>query len=147
MKRPAYCKYCRSKERTGSSRPASFLDPLITSLDSHARWSHLLVGPNPTIHEAEIHQFYKSLKVNDDDTVVTTAKGKKIRFTVEELRNILDVPSMGYDEYIKKKWVEYGAEKSKVFLTAKFGQGRKTEAARKVLKGEITPDHKQMHLA
>ncbi|MCD9645604.1 DNA mismatch repair protein [Datura stramonium] len=46
---------------------------------------------------------------------------EKLDLIVEDLWDIVNVPSVGFDEYFMNKWVKYGPEKSKVFVTTKFG--------------------------
>ncbi|XP_015082021.1 uncharacterized protein LOC107025797 [Solanum pennellii] len=105
-------------------------------------WSHLLLDPHPVVHEDEVCQFYKRFKLVKGDTVETTVKGVKISFTDKDLGEILRVPTIGCGEYVKRGWIEYGPEKSRVYLTTKFSQGRDVDEPRKVFKGEMTPSHK-----
>ncbi|TMX03623.1 hypothetical protein EJD97_015328 [Solanum chilense] len=86
-------------------------------------WSHLLFDPHPVVHEDEICQFYKRFKLVKGDTVETTVKGVKISFTDKDLGDILRVPTIGCGEYVKRGWIEYGPEKSRVYLTTKFTEG------------------------
>ncbi|KAK6783974.1 hypothetical protein RDI58_017428 [Solanum bulbocastanum] len=105
-------------------------------------WSHLLLDSHPVVHEDEVCQFYKRFKLVKGDTVETTVKGVKISFTDKDLGDILGVPNVGCGQYVKREWIEYGPEKSRVYLTAKFSQGRDAGEPRKVFKGEMTPAHK-----
>lgn len=105
-------------------------------------WSHLLLDSHPVVHEDEVCQFYKRFKLVKGDTVETTVKGVKISFTDQDLGDILGVPTVGCGEYVKREWIEYGREKSRMYLTAKFSQGRDAGEPRKVFKGDMTPAHK-----
>ncbi|XP_055822533.1 uncharacterized protein LOC129891260 [Solanum dulcamara] len=104
-------------------------------------WSHLLLDSHPVVHEDEVCQFYRRFNLVKGDTVETTVKGVKISFTDKDLGDILGVPNVGYGEYVKREWIEYGPEKSRVYLTAKFSQGRDAGEPRKVFKGEMIPAH------
>ncbi|WMV36916.1 hypothetical protein MTR67_030301 [Solanum verrucosum] len=105
-------------------------------------WSHLLLDSHPVVYEDEVCQFYKRFKLVKGDTVETTVKGVKISFTDQDLGDILGVPTVECGEYVKREWIEYGPEKSRMYQTARFGQGRDAGEPRKVFKGEMTPAHK-----
>lgn len=104
--------------------------------------SHLLLDSHPVVHEDEVCQFYKRFKLVEGEKVETRVMGVKISFTNKDLGDILGVLNVGYGKYVKREWIEYGPEKSRVYLTAKFSQGKDVDGPRKVFKGEMTLAHK-----
>lgn len=59
------------------------------------------------------------------------------------LREILKVPTKGFDTYMRCEWPELGEKEDAMYLTNKYTEKREKLTAMKVGKEEMKPVHKQ----
>lgn len=101
-------------------------------------WEHLLRCPLPRVHEFEVVEFYINLEVVGDGEVKSMVNGVRFTLTERMVGEILQVPREGYAEYDRERTRDSS-------LTTKFTQGRVITGYRRVIKGEMSPDHKLLY--
>jgi len=72
--------------------------------------------------------------------VTSAVNGKRLQFNAKELGEILGVPAVGFEVYVREDKTMLGAERL-LQLTQRLSQQPGLKTPRSVKKGEMTPCH------
>nr|XP_033513699.1 uncharacterized protein LOC117278344 [Nicotiana tomentosiformis] len=96
----------------------------------------------PPVCVPTVVKFYTNFTF-DGKVVMSKIGGFDMEFDVEELGLLLNIPSLGFDNYLKKKCPVIDNDVyTGIVVTKKFSQKFELDASHKVYKTDMTPFHK-----
>lgn len=114
---------------------------LVEKLELHG-WKDMFVKAFPPICVLAVVEFYTNFTF-DGKVVKSKVGGFDMEFDAEELGLLLNIPSLGFDNYLKKKWPAMDNDvDTGIVVTRKFSQKFELDAPQKVYKTDMTPFHK-----
>ncbi|XP_009614605.1 uncharacterized protein [Nicotiana tomentosiformis] len=83
-------------------------------------WRHMFVKAFPLVCVPDVVKFYVNFQF-DEKVVKSNIRGLEMEFDIEELGMFLNIPSLGFDNYLKKKWPAIDNDvDTEIVVTRKF---------------------------
>lgn len=102
----------------------------------------MFVKPFPPVCAPIMFEFYANLQF-DGNVVKSYVRDFELEFDTEKLGLLLNIPSLGFDNYLKKKWLAINNDvDTGIAVTRKFSQKLELKAPHKVYNTDIIHFHK-----
>nr|XP_009803926.1 PREDICTED: uncharacterized protein LOC104249244 [Nicotiana sylvestris] len=113
---------------------------LVDALDVQG-WKAMDLQLDGRLDRNEIIEFMENAKVKDG-RVTSQVKGVQVSFDAKRLGEILGIPSEGYDDYTRQKWLSLDSLPTTLAITRKLCDVTEVNEAKVVYKSEMKLSHK-----
>nr|XP_016440658.1 PREDICTED: uncharacterized protein LOC107766394 [Nicotiana tabacum] len=104
-------------------------------------WKDMVLQMDGRLARNELIEFMANVAFKDG-VVSSLVKGVQLQLDAEKLGEILDIPSEGFDDYTRQRWLCLDSLPTSLEITKRFSDSKEMTEVRAVQKSEMRPEHK-----